>query len=309
MYKVDTHSVSDERAPSSWSALTSSIHCAMDLEFADPNNFRGRLEQQGTESFQLVQWWSGGVRFDRSRRHIAHDERGTVELFVPMTGSAIVEYGSSREVVHPRDLALYPIDRPLRLLHESGFSAVTFIIPALRAETRGADLAKVHLFDGDQGVGRIVRDMVSGLRAGKDTLQAGSFDAVSDRLVDLLCLLATSAADTGTGATHKADIEASIRRFIRDNAPETDLSLQSIAAALGWSTRYVQAIMHDAGTTPTALIRQERLALARQRLESPTYASWMIERIGRSCGFQTASAFSSAFRAEFGMTPSEARFR
>lgn len=309
MYRVDTQAVSDERAPSSWSALTNSIHCAMGLEFGDPGNFRGRLQQQGTESFQLVQWWSGEVRFDRSRRHISHDERGTVELFVPMTGSAIVEHGSAREAVRPRDLALYPIDRPLRLWHGPGFSAVTFIIPALRAAARGADLAQVRLFDGDQGVGRIVRDMVSGLREEQDALQAGPFDAVSDRLVDLLCLLAASAADAGTGATHKADVEASIRRFIREHAPEADLSPQSIAAALGWSTRYVQAIMHDAGTTPTALIRQERLALARQRLESRAYATWTIERIGRSCGFQTASAFSSAFRAEFGMTPRESRFR
>ncbi|MFJ9543966.1 AraC family transcriptional regulator [Streptomyces sp. NPDC101225] len=298
--------MSEEGAAPAWSALTSSIHCAMGLTFADPEGFRGRLERQATSAYQMVQWWSGEVEFDRSARHIARDGRGTVELFVPVSGRAIVD-GNSHHALEPGGMALYPIDHPLKLWHGPDFSATTFVIPTQRAESRGADLSKVLLHDGSQGIGRIVRDMVDGLRAEQATLTAISFDVVCDRIVDLLCLLGTSASEPGLDSTYRGSVEASIRQYIRNNADDEQLSSQTLASALGWSLRYVQAILQAAGTTPTALIREERLALARRRLESLQYRSWPIERIAHSCGFRSASAFTSAFRSEFGMTPREVR--
>ncbi|MEU3985366.1 AraC family transcriptional regulator [Streptomyces sp. NPDC026672] len=306
MYTVETHVMSEEGAAPSWSALTSSIHCAMGLGFADPEGFRGRLERQVTGAYQVVQWWSGEVEFHRSARHIARDERGTVELFVPVSGQAIVD-GSSRLALRPRDMALYPIDHPLRLWHGPDFSATTLVIPTQRAENRGADLSKVRLHDGGQGIGRIVRDMVEGLRAEQRTLTAIAFDAVCDRVVDLLCLLRTDASEPGLDATYRGSVEASIRQYVRGNADDEDLSGRRLADALGWSLRYVQAVLQAAGTTPTALIREERLALARRRLENPVYRSWPIERIAHSCGFRSASAFTNTFRKEYGMTPREIR--
>lgn len=307
MYTVEAHSVPQTDGARSWGALTMAIHCSMALGFADAAGFRGRLERQASDSFELVQWWSDAVRFERSAGHIARDERGTVELLVPVTGSAVVEHATAREVLRPHDLALYPIDRPVSLLHGSDFSAITLIIPAGRVESRGAELSAVRLLEGAGGLGRIIRDMVGGLRSEQATLSAPAFDAVCDRVVDLTCLLATAAVDPELDSAHRADVEASVRGYVRDHAEDEDLSSHQVAAALGWSLRYVQAVLHDAGTTPRTLIREERLALARQRLENARYRTWPIERIGRSCGFRSASAFTAAFRAEFGMTPGEIR--
>ncbi|MFE2067895.1 helix-turn-helix domain-containing protein [Streptomyces sp. NPDC059467] len=48
---------------------------------------------------------------------------------------------------------------------------------------------------------------------------------------------------------------------------------------------------------------------ARVRLAGAGWASYSIAQIAHSCGFGSHASFTTAFRAEFGLTPSEARRR
>jgi AraC-like DNA-binding protein len=307
MYTIEAVGTREDSPTRSWSSITSAVHCAMDVGVGRAEGFRGRLARQRSAEFQLVRWWSGEARFERTARHVARDERGTVELFLPLTGAAVVEQGRSRSTMRPGDMALYAIDRPVTLWHVPEFSGMTLIIPAGRVEQRSSELTDARLFDGTRGLGRIALTMLRTLREQRTQLSGAGFDASCDRLVDLLCLTGTSAAEPGVSGTHRGDVEAAIRRYVRTHLEDAELSTRSISAALGWSPRYVQAVLPEAGTTPTELIRDERLALARGRLEHADYRSWPIERVGRSCGFPNASAFSAAFRRRYGMSPRDAR--
>ncbi|MBB4932767.1 AraC-like DNA-binding protein [Lipingzhangella halophila] len=65
--------------------------------------------------------------------------------------------------------------------------------------------------------------------------------------------------------------------------------------------------MQAAGTTPRELIREERLVLARDRLTIQAYRGTPIFELAHRTGFGSASAFSTAFRQRFGVTPRELR--
>jgi AraC-like DNA-binding protein len=155
-------------------------------------------------------------------------------------------------------------------------------------------------------VGRIAAVMLQTLREERAAMSARTFDDTCDRLVDLLCMASQGARDAGTTA-HRESIESAVRRHVRHHASDETLDGAALAAALGWSLRYVQAVLKEAGTTPSEIIRQERVKLARSLLSSPSNRHVPVSRISAECGFKSHAAFSAAFRREFGMSPSEAR--
>jgi AraC-like DNA-binding protein len=304
MYTFGTVTPDRRDRAASWSAAVSEIHCAMDFAYRDPERFRGKLERQASDSFQLVRWRGDEEQLTRTARQVVRDPRGTVELMLPVTGAAVVEQGGARVRATPGDMLLVAIDRPLRFWHGRDFSGIAFICSAVRVEQRGVNAASPRVLDASRGLGRIAADVLRGLRAERAALDCVAFDVAGERLVDLVCLPASDAA-----GTHRGAIAASIRRHVRHHAEDPSLDGSAIAGALGWSLRYVQQLLRDEGTTPRELIRSERLALARARLQSPAFASWPIDRIALSCGFGSASAFGRSFRAAYGVAPSTLRPR
>jgi len=302
MYRFGTVTPDVRDRAGSWSAAVSEIHCSMDFAYRDPERFHGKLERQASDSFQLVRWWGDEEQLTRTARQVACDPRGTVELVIPVAGAAVVDQGAARVQATPGDMLLMAMDRPLRFWHGRGFSGIALICSARRFEQRGVDAAAPRVLDARRGLGRIAADVLRGLRAERSALDGAAFDAAGERLVDLVCLSASDAA-----RTHRGAIAASIRRHVSDHAEDPSLDGSAIADALGWSLRHVQQVLCDEGTTPRELIRSERLALARARLQSPAYAPWPVERIALSCGFGSASTFGRAFRAAYGVAPSALR--
>lgn len=65
----------------------------------------------------------------------------------------------------------------------------------------------------------------------------------------------------------------------------------------------LRAFRREHGVAPLAYVRRRRLEEALHLLESGRYA---VTEVGTRVGYENASAFSAAFRARFGVTPSRA---
>lgn len=95
-------------------------------------------------------------------------------------------------------------------------------------------------------------------------------------------------------------IEVYVRMHLRDR----DLGVNSIARAHGISERYVYATVARSGISLGGWIRRQRLAAAAEELRSTTVT--VAEVAHRWC-FADHAHFSRAFKAEYGVTPSEWR--
>ena len=71
--------------------------------------------------------------------------------------------------------------------------------------------------------------------------------------------------------------------------------------------RYVQRLFETEGTTFSAYLLGQRLALAQRMLSDPRYAGWSITAIAFEAGFGDLSYFARAFRSRYGATPSDFR--
>jgi len=290
-----------------WDETFTGLHGASRISVSDPSApWAARLEWQQSRTYGLALCTGSGQEVDRQTRHIKADPRGACELLVPLTGSAWMAQGPSSTEIRPGQLALCDADQPYTFAHETGFRSIALIVPQQDITRRSPAAGhEPQLLSGTGGLGRVIRQLVVTLQEEREALSETAFDLACDQLLDLVCLAAEGA--TAAPHVHRDTVEADIRRYIRRHATDNELDVTSIARALGWSPRYIQQVLQEANTTSRELIRQERLRLARARLAGKTWAPSSIAQVAHSCGFRSHAAFATAFRQEFGMTPSDCR--
>jgi AraC-like DNA-binding protein len=310
MYVLESHRWSDVASADRaewWTELVSSIHSRMAFRMRE--NYRGRIEHQHTEAYQLVRWWGDEESIKRSGADVRRHPHGACELLVPLMGSMVIRQSETVLSLQPGSVALATLDTPMDMWHSDRFSCLALVIPRARLEARIGDvLTRTIGLNAEHGMGRIVADLLGSLRSQAHTLDGMAFDAAADRAVDLLCL-AYGGAPMPPAYEAQNDLAATIRGFVRANAHDMSLSGAAVAAELGWSLRQVQVRLQHIGTTPSALIREERLELARLRLQHPGWDHRTVESIARTSGFRNASTFSNAYRERFGERPTDTRDR
>jgi AraC-like DNA-binding protein len=304
VYDLDTvgTGASDER----WRDAFTALHGSSDA-MSVPTATRGpSLVWQRSDRYALA--WCGGLEqsVSRTSRHVRADARGSVELLVPLRGRASVEASGVWSDLVPGTAVIHDTDRAMQMRHGADFESLALVLPQLELAGRDRALASEGaVIDTTRGVGALVRHLVVGLHGERLHVDERSFDLSCDRLLDLAVLASVGSTDV-PGVPGSALAE-SIRRHVRSHAHEPELDLAHVARALGWSTRHIQATLQDAGTTMRDLIRSERLLLARARLTSRGWAAASVSEIAAASGFSSHSLFSTAFRAEFGETPTTAR--
>lgn len=308
MYTVDTLDSTDHDLKERgdwWRDQVSSIHCPMSFEL--PDNYRGRLEHQRSDAYQLVRWWSDAEDITRDQNQIRKNPHDAYELLIPVQGALMLHQDDQTSAIAPTQMALTSLDRSLDLRHGDRFSSIAFVIPRERLDARLPRFPQTGVvLNAATGLGRILVDLITSVRENGAVLAGIQFDAICDRVVDLLAL--TYNADTRTlSADIQEGLVANIRRFVRENAHDPELSGAIVAARLGWSLRHVQTQLQRVGSTPSDLIREERLMLARLRLQDPAWQRQSVTQVAYSSGFNDLSTFSNAYRRNFGERPSDTR--
>ena len=145
-----------------------------------------------------------------------------------------------------------------------------------------------------------------------DSLDRFPKDRLTDaiwNMMDLLqCCLPDTPADC-SGSKYHQDLFVRCVRYIRNNITDTELTLLQVANHLGISTRSLQQLFTRADTTFSAFLRGERLKLAAQALEAPSFARLSVTELAHRYGFYDLAHFSRSFKAQFAISPVEYRRR
>lgn len=94
-----------------------------------------------------------------------------------------------------------------------------------------------------------------------------------------------------------------MRRYVRDNLQDCDLTVETLARRHLVSVRHTHTLFAEAGSTPGGYIREQRLLAARAMLSDPRYRDATIAEIAAAVGFLEPRTFERAFRRQFGSTP------
>lgn len=97
--------------------------------------------------------------------------------------------------------------------------------------------------------------------------------------------------------------------YIEANLGDPDLDPTRLAAAMGVSLRYLQALFHEHDRSISDWIWRRRLEVAAQRLSDPGFAHTTVGALAYGCGFSNQSHFSRCFKDRYERTPSDYRWR
>jgi AraC family transcriptional regulator len=172
---------------------------------------------------------------------------------------------------------------------------------ALRRRRPGpASLAKTMLIE-DRVVRSVLVELSHAMGSGVDELYAQSAAAF---------LLAHLLSNYGTGAPGPLPMgreDARVRTAIEFMRARLSLpvSLADIAASAGLSPyHFLRVFGSVTGVPPFRFLTRMRIDAARRQLQEGNLS---VTEIAALCGFSSASQFSTAFRRETGMAPSEFR--
>ncbi|WP_328410221.1 AraC family transcriptional regulator [Nocardia sp. NBC_00403] len=287
-----------------WTEVTDHFLTA-DHRYRDPANWWARITAQESSGYTLLRTQQRGDHLmNRSRSHIRRGPTDHCWIVFPKRGEYVIQEPDRLTKVPPHRGFVLELDRICRVLLP-GSTAYALRLPRAQFNQRlpTRDVSRTVL-DMSSGLGRVVASMLATTHAGQSNLTTLEFDAVCDRITELLCLMFVG--DVGPQQAHVAETVDAIRAFVRANIGSGDVRLPAVARALGWSPRQLRSVLHQTGITYRELRRTEALRTARDLLACPGPLS--IGEVAARSGF-TSAGFSTAFKSEYGETPRDFRRR
>ncbi|MEV7774510.1 AraC family transcriptional regulator [Kitasatospora sp. NPDC086791] len=191
---------------------------------------------------------------------------------------------------------------------------VDFPVSALPLPPHRLRTVMGRAFSGREGTSALLTDFVVGLDRQAALLGPAETPRLGTVVVDLVAAWLARELDA-EGALpddgRRRAIVENVRGFIRRNLHDPELTPPAVAHAHHISVSYLHRLFtQDAqGETVAAWIRRQRLEKAHRDLADPALRTVPVHALATRCGIPRPSDFSRAFRAAYGLSPSEHRRR
>ncbi|RYY81329.1 MAG: AraC family transcriptional regulator [Comamonadaceae bacterium] len=160
---------------------------------------------------------------------------------------------------------------------------------------------------GGTGLGAVVAAQLCTVAAEAHRLTPPQRIAMVGACTDTVLAALVAAAGDAPASPVDSRVYLAACRLIRERCADTSFRPGDLAQALRCSraTLYRAFAAHQEGVA--SRIREARLTLARNMIESRRHAGLTLGEIAFRCGFLDQSAFNRTFRRRHGLTPGEAR--
>ena len=280
----------------------------------DPADFRGRLRRNHLDQVTagLIELHASEHTTRRTHEHIkATPEPQYLLMFQAAGRSVFWQDDADQAVLAAGDFAIASAQQPYRWSFDAGDSVVF----SLRFPQAFIDLpdhalksVEARTLSSREGLGRHLAPFMASVVRDADLMRGPAGGRLARNLIDLF---ATGLADTlqRDQPARPVPLFVQVTDYIAENLADPDLDASSLSRAKHISTRYLQAIFQEQGTTVTDYIRDRRMAGARRDLADPALREAPIADIAVRWGYQDPAYFSRLFRREFGESPRDWRAR
>jgi AraC-like DNA-binding protein len=265
-----------------WRELICDVFVGLDAE-RPGRGFTGSLRTATAGQVRRTHVRAVAHHVVRSPRQIDRGNGDDVLVSVQRSGRGLVAQDGRAALLAPGEIALYDASRPYTLTFDGPFAQDVFQLPrALLAERLGR---------------------LDGLTATRVAAPPGLLGSSGEQALDLLAVaLGTRLGLAASpGEAHRRAIRMHVERHLGDPG----LTPASIAAAHALSLRYVHRLwaQESSETLGRHILRRR---LERCRADLPDGRRTVTE-VAFAWGFRSPAHFSRAYRAHFGVPPSEHR--
>ena len=271
----------------------------------------GQLHGKMLGGLDLIDVSGANIRAERTRAHVARTQSPFYLVSIQLSGANSFRWREQDFTASQGDLFIVDSRNAYDIDGERPFHQLVVRIPAPWLEARVArpDLIPGSLVRQDNPMSQLFASFV---RKGFELTSELSDEAASTFAVHSIELLAlalgarSSREPRSTQALQEA-LFVRAGQLVALRFAEPDLSSHHIAGSLGVSTRLLQKIFAERGTTVMGYLRETRLAQASKLLKMPEASHRSITEIAFASGFNDSAYFTRVFSAHNAVTPSQWR--
>jgi AraC-like DNA-binding protein len=271
----------------------------------------GQLHGKMLGGLDLIDVSGANIRAERTRAHVGRTQSAFYLVSIQLAGANSFRWREQDFTVSQGDLFIVDSRTAYEIDGERPFHQLVVRIPAPWLEARVArpDLVPGRWVRQDNPTSQLFASFVrTGFELPSD-LDVEAATTFATHSVELLAL----ALGTSTSRELRSAQALQEALFIRAGQlialrfAEPNLSSAHIASSLGVSTRLLQKIFAEHGTTLMGRLRETRLDQAAKLLTMPEASHRSITEIAFACGFNDSAYFSRVFSRRQTVTPSRWR--
>jgi AraC family transcriptional regulator, positive regulator of tynA and feaB len=228
-------------------------------------------------------------------------------IVLQMAGTSLFDDSKRVYRLRPGAMLLIGSPRALRVTNESHVEQLLLLRP-LQPQSIGPLHREMHLCDAADGLARTAFRWAVDVCLRPHWQDCEAADAIAAALSRLLGQVLLGAAPAPATSSEPALTRDRIEEYIALRLNEPGLDAESIAAALGCSKRTLHRTFQRPGEeTLSRNIWRRRLQACAEALGNPDSGGESLLDLAMKWGFNSASHFSAAFRATYGVSPSDYR--
>jgi AraC-like DNA-binding protein len=310
MYRqFTTDSAPEQLRQRYWQEVIGNTYFSLQLRFPHADHFQGTLESWELGPFSLSRLQSDALGYERLRTHCQREDDHFLVTIPEQSGIEFSQFGRS-VTCKPGGFILEHSNEPYQFAYARPNSMWVVKLPGnvLRNRLRNPDRFCAMQFEALSGVGMLFNEYLQLLIRHRDNLSGRIEPLMGQQLTELLAV--TLEDDPRVLHSNNSSVRSAhlrrVEEFIRRNLPDPDLAPERIATSCAISTRYLHLLFKETDRTVSQWIKELRLQAAYDHLRRSS-GSTQIGQVAYQWGFTDQAQFCNAFKARYGLKPSEFR--
>lgn len=316
---IETVFESDDLPPEDrfdgWQDYKSRLLAPVAVSSSHAPDFRARLRTMHLGETTVSQGVLHPATLRRTPKLIRLSDPETYQLTLVLHGTAGFSGSDENSTFRRYDIIPRSSSRPHTIWTDDSqacFAKLGITVPAslLSVPREKADLIIGRPLSARTGTGALLAGFLTRLAREAGTFQASDgprLGAVAAGLVSSLFACALELDRALPAETQRRVLTMRIRAFIEQHLCDPELSPATIAAAHHISVSHLHRLFDLDGQSVMAWIRRQRLERARQDLTDRSLCELPVHVIAARWGYSRHSVFTRAYRAAYGISPSDQR--
>jgi AraC-like DNA-binding protein len=270
---------------------------------------------RGTLQFSRMAWLSMG-RVRAGAHRVVHDPRrasspasSDLHIVLQVSGTNTVEQSGRVLTLGPGHWAVLAGDLAYAMTSRERTERLVLVISRdnLQVDIKPTQVSG-RVCSGASGTGRLFYSTALCLADELPYIGVENAENLAGQLVTLLHIALRGETSVGVPQPNEVRREQ-VHRYVAGHLRDPQLSVERIAADLGWSRRTLARLLETQGETLMEHVYRKRLEGSRRDLLNPILEDYALSDIARSWGFRNYTHFSDRFRSHFGLSPTAVRRR
>lgn len=280
------------------------------IDTDDVEGFHATIQGITVNGIRLFNITATKHRLERTRRLAQGSADPFYSISLQLKGTSTIEQNGNTATLQPNDFAVYDSTFPYRRTFADDSQTLVVMFPQQLINLPPRALAEIAGLgiSGQNGLGAIVAHFLVGVADNLGAFQSSLGLSMAHSLVDLVS--AAFSEKLGVVVPHRSDAHLELTMRIRDyiisQLSDPELGLNQIAAAHFISTRYLQVLFREQGTTVSTWMRERRLEMCRRDLADPLRHN-SIRAVAERWSFYNPAHFSRIFKDAYGYSPRDYR--